>query len=323
MKISAIVPVYNSEKYVSRCIDSILAQTYSDWELILVDDGSMDNSLSILREYEKQDSRIKVIHQSNAGPGIARNTGIEHASGDYIIFVDSDDRVGENYFNLLSRKTEDVIFIDADLVDEDFCLLKEEHMSPYQSLSKDDFLRRQMTGKINWGGCRKAVKKELLLDNRVRFSNHKIGEEAIYSFQILWNAKSYSFIKGSVYEYVNRAGSQSNFQMDDPWGGAALALKEKIIEMDLYSSYANTINAFMITAAAVSLDKMAAIHEYQVYRKLARERIQALQDNMDIQFPVDYHSLDKKALAIYPFLKMKLVTPVYLISRLRRLSRIR
>lgn len=158
MKISAIVPVYNSEKYVARCIDSIIAQTYSNWELILVDDGSVDNSLSILHEYEKHDSRIKVIHQSNAGPGIARNTGIQNATGDYIIFVDSDDKIIDNYFDLLSKKNEDVVFIDIDQVDGRFHLLKEEHMSSYQNLAKDDFLRRQMTGKINWGGAARQSK---------------------------------------------------------------------------------------------------------------------------------------------------------------------
>lgn len=109
--------------------------------------------------------------------------------------------------------------------------------------------------------------------------------------------------------------------MDDPWGGVALALKKKIIEMDLYSNYADTVNAFMIAAAAVSLDKMAAIHKYQVYRKLAKERIKALQTQLDLMYPIDYRGLDKKAVAIYPFLKMKLVTPVYIISCLRRMSR--
>lgn len=318
MKISVIVPVYNSERYVRRCVDSIIAQTYPNWELILVDDGSMDSSLSILCEYEKQDSRVKVIHQENMGPGIARNAGISHATGDYIVFVDSDDRISPDYFNLLSNKTEDVVFIDIDQVDENFHVLKTEHMSSFKNLSKDTFLRQQMTGKINWGGVRKAVKKDLLLDNKIGFSKHKIGEEAIYSFLILWNAETFSFINGSVYDYVNRVGSQSGFQMDDPWGEVALALKKKIIEMDLYTKYANTINAFIITAAIVSLNKMALKYEYRDYRKLAKKRIQNLRQNVDLQYPIDFHSLDEKAIIVYPFLKMGWIAPVYIISRLRR-----
>lgn len=153
MTISAIVPVYNTEKYVAHCIDSIIAQTFSDWELILVDDGSKDGSLEVLKAYEKKDSRIKVIHQENTGPGLARNRGIKEATGTYIVFVDSDDIINTNYFEQLSKETADVVFIDINQVDENFNVIHEEHMSDYQSLSKDDFIRSQMTGKILWGGC--------------------------------------------------------------------------------------------------------------------------------------------------------------------------
>lgn len=321
MKISVIVPVYNSENYIEHCIDSVLAQTHQDWELILVDDGSQDNSLSILQKYAEKDRRITVIHQKNQGPGIARNTGIGYATGEYIVFIDSDDRIGDNYFSLLENKKEDIVFIDINQVDENYKILKEEYMSSYEHLSKDIFLRWQMTGKINWGGVRKAVRRELLINNEIKFSKHKIGEEAIYSFLILWNAKSFSFINGSMYDYVNREGSQSDLQMDDPWGGVALALKEKIIEMKLYQQYADTINAFILTAAIVSLDKMALKYEYINYRKLAKDRIKKYREDMDLNYPIDYKSLDKKAFILYPILKNGWVMPIYIISHLRKTFR--
>ena len=94
-KISVIVPVYNVEKYLRRCIGCLLKQTFSDYELILVDDGSTDKSGTICDEYEKKDSRIRVIHQENSGAAIARNTGLEKATGDFIMFCDSDDIVSE------------------------------------------------------------------------------------------------------------------------------------------------------------------------------------------------------------------------------------
>lgn len=90
-KISVIVPVYNVEKYLSRCIDSIISQTFSDFELILVDDGSTDSSGKICDEYGKKDGRVKVIHKRNGGLSSARNCGLENAKGNYICFVDSDD----------------------------------------------------------------------------------------------------------------------------------------------------------------------------------------------------------------------------------------
>ena len=89
--ISVIIPVYNVEKYLSRCIESVLNQTYRNLEIIIVDDGSTDDSLNICRRYEKKDKRIKVIHQDNGGLSSARNKGLMNSTGEYISFVDSDD----------------------------------------------------------------------------------------------------------------------------------------------------------------------------------------------------------------------------------------
>ena len=89
-KISVIIPIYNAENYVGRCIESVQAQTYNNWQMILVDDGSKDKSLEICQKYADVDDRISVIHQENAGPGIARNTGIAKASGNYVVFIDSE-----------------------------------------------------------------------------------------------------------------------------------------------------------------------------------------------------------------------------------------
>lgn len=99
--ISVIVPAYNSEMFIGKCIDSVLAQTYSNWELIAVDDGSRDNTFGILKKYAEVDSRIRVIHQENQGPGIARNTGIAEAKGNYVVFIDSDDYIERIIFNSL------------------------------------------------------------------------------------------------------------------------------------------------------------------------------------------------------------------------------
>lgn len=100
-KISVIVPIYNSEKYINRCVDSILAQTFRDFELILLDDGSMDQSGRICDDYAEQDSRIRVIHQKNQGQASARNTGIRLASTEWIAFVDSDDVIQPQYLEFL------------------------------------------------------------------------------------------------------------------------------------------------------------------------------------------------------------------------------
>lgn len=107
--ISVIVPVYNVEKYLSRCIDSVLMQTFTDFELLLVDDGSPDNSGMICDEYALKDVRVKVLHQENKGLSGARNAGIENSVGNYVVFIDSDDYVKDNYLcNLLQILPDDI-----------------------------------------------------------------------------------------------------------------------------------------------------------------------------------------------------------------------
>ena len=109
-KISVIIPVYNTEKFLHRCIDSILTQTYTDFELLLIDDGSKDSSGSICDEYAEKDSRVRVFHKENGGVSSARNLGLDNAWGEWITFVDSDDYIEENFLKSFDGN------LDADLV---------------------------------------------------------------------------------------------------------------------------------------------------------------------------------------------------------------
>lgn len=152
MRISVIIPVYNAEKYLQPCVDSVLMQTYKDFELILVDDGSKDGSGAMCEKIASQDSRVHVVHQKNAGAGAARNAGIKTAKGEYIVFVDSDDMIEPEYMELLSKQNEDLVFIDVDRVDEKGKVLGKEYLSKYKGFPKDEILRSQMTGRVAWGG---------------------------------------------------------------------------------------------------------------------------------------------------------------------------
>lgn len=104
--VSIIVPVYKVEEYIARCVESILAQTYQNMQIILVDDGSPDNSVQICQEYAKDDNRIEIVRQENQGVSVARNNGIDHAAGEYICFVDSDDYIMPNYVSRLVESIE-------------------------------------------------------------------------------------------------------------------------------------------------------------------------------------------------------------------------
>lgn len=151
---SFIVPVYNASKYLKKCVDSLLSQTYKNWEAIIVDDGSQDNSWCIIQEYAQKDCRIIPFHQNNTGAGAAHNKAIVMAKGEWIVFVDADDYISSDYLSLLSEKTSgnDLVFIDILRVSEDGKTIEKQFMSKYAELSKDSLIRGQITGYINWGG---------------------------------------------------------------------------------------------------------------------------------------------------------------------------
>lgn len=325
MKISVIVPVYNAEKYLSKCIDSVIAQTYADWEMILIDDGSKDDSWNIIREYEKKDHRVIGIQQSNAGPGKARNAGLKKATGDFVVFLDSDDYIDRDYFQLLQDKSEDadVVFIDILQVDPDGKLLAKERMSQYKSYSKEAFQRAMMTGKALWGGVRKAVRLKLIKDHNIEYSALKIGEEALFSFRLFEVAERIDFIdEKPVYMYVNHEGSQSKLTVDDPWGGTVKVLKEYLAEEpERYQKFANTLNAFNVAATIVSIDRMTQMYRGKERKQKIASRMDEYREMHDAMYPIDKKSLVKKASVLLPFLKNGITSPIVLCSKLRKALR--
>ena len=300
MKISIIVPIYNAERFLERCIESVINQEHSDWQLILIDDGSKDDSWPICQKSAILDNRIIAIHQDNKGAGTARNVGIEKATGDYIVFLDSDDYISENYLSLLSSHDEDVVFIDVQVVNTQGDVLRREYMSPFKNYSIDDIIRFQMTGRIPWGGVRKAVKLQLLNKYNIRYSNHKVGEEALYSFNLLNNAKSVAFIEEPLYNYFIREDSLSHTKLDDAWGAVAINLRGYIKSIDEtkqkgYSHYANTINAFIFSAFSGSIRRLCVNYPYFQFLKKAKERRKLFFEQIDKNYPIDYQHLSVKA----------------------------
>lgn len=320
MKISVVVPVYNAEKYLAKCIDSVLKQTYTDWELILIDDGSTDGSADIVDRAAAGDGRIIAVHQKNSGPGEARNHGIDIATGDFLVFVDSDDYLEQDFFLLLEEKAQksDLVFIDVLQITQTGKILAKEVMSVYEKWDKDRILRSQMTGKIPWGGVRKAVSVELLRRNNIRYTTHAVGEEALYSFRVLHAATSVSFIREKpVYYYVNHEGSQSKTLLDDPWGPVASNMTTFLKDNKLYSEYADTANAFQFTAAVVSLDRIARAYSGNERVQKAKQRVEQLLRSYDRSAGIDAGSMSFKAKIFVPFLKIGAVWPVLVCSDLR------
>ena len=319
--ISVIIPVYNAESYLSVCLTSIINQTYHNWELICIDDGSTDQSLNKLHEFAAEDKRIIVCSQKNSGPGIARNVGIDKAHGDYIVFVDSDDYLFPTYLQLLAEKNSDVVFIDVASVDLKGKYLHCEKMSSLRKESQDSIIRQQLTGKIPWGGVRKAVKTKLLNQNHIRYSSHKIGEEALYSFRVLESANSIDYIEDPMYFYVQHDDSQSHLDMDDPWGGVVDQVKEFMLSTDIYPSYKDTVNSFYITATSVSLNRIAIKYGLSKYLDFAKQARQALYEKLDGSASIDYKSMMFSVKIVWLCIKLRILPIIWFLGRLYNMKK--
>lgn len=217
-KVSIILPIYNVEKYLDRCMDSLLNQTLKDIEIIMVDDGSPDNCPQMCDEYAKKDNRVKVVHKKNAGLGFARNSGLDVAKGEYIAFVDSDDYVGLNMYKTLYDRAE------ADKCDAVFCgfrtELKQNKWVYSDEVDADKLWRGKdvqlfMLDMIASGAGVKAerlyqmsvwhsiYKRSIIEDNHLRFvSEREVASEDIpFQVDYLSKANTVAYIKEMYYSY--------------------------------------------------------------------------------------------------------------------------
>ncbi|MDR3340307.1 MAG: glycosyltransferase [Candidatus Symbiothrix sp.] len=215
-KISVIIPVYNVELYLSDCLNSIMSQTLKAFELILVDDGSTDRSSEIMNFFAAKDSRIKLISQSNKGVSVARNTALLQASGDYILFVDSDDMIVYNALEVLYQQAIDN---DADLVKgEMLAFLSDGALLPYYPRDKSlngatpipGYLAyRQLMSKGNFHpeSCLFFVKRAIIMNNRLFYKENILHEDELWSVKTTFSANKVLLIDFNYYLYRQREGS--------------------------------------------------------------------------------------------------------------------
>lgn len=207
-KVSLVVPVYNAEKTIRRCIESILSQTFTDYELILVNDGSTDNSGAICDEYAKQDARIRVLHKDNGGVSSARNLGLDNALGEWIAFVDSDDSVSDTYVsNLLSHSANaDLVISYAEIVHLDNTRRKEDYNSVSVTADYDDLF---IYNDLNWhtSPWAKLFKRSLCGDLRFVEGMH-IGEDLVFLYSYMLKCNNIYVSSDTDYNYyVDSQGS--------------------------------------------------------------------------------------------------------------------
>lgn len=209
--ISVIIPVYNVEKYIDRCVESVINQTYKNLEIILVDDGSSDESLHLCYNWEKEDKRVKVFSKENGGAATARNVGIDSARGNYIMFVDSDDYVSEiiceSLYTKIKQQQADIAICRMEKIEKDRIYPTRLWNYPEKMvvMNRKVALQEFFLDKIDCGPCHKLFSVESI--EQIRFPEGVINEDFVFVYRALLSANRIVFFSDILYHYCFRENS--------------------------------------------------------------------------------------------------------------------
>lgn len=285
--ISVIVPVYNVEKYLERCVKSIAAQTYKDLEILLIDDGSTDKSGKMCDDFQQTDSRIKAFHKQNGGLSDARNYGIEHSAGEFISFVDSDDYIDEKMLETLHRLiTEN----DADLavcsamdVFEGKEVTQVKKIKEF-NLNKVESYKYMLRGDGIPSACNKLYKRQTV--GNVRFPVGKLYEDGFFTPQILKRVEKTAVTSKPMYYYFRRADSittkpfrKGDLDVIEAYDKCVKQVKELCPEALPYAEFRYRNAYFNVLDKMLMRDDCKEIPEYkQVVKYLKKHTVQIVKD---------------------------------------------
>ena len=270
--ISIIIPVYNGSKFISRCLDSILNQTYKNTEVILINDGSTDNSLEIIKEYSNKYKNIKYIDQKNQGASIARNKGIEESKGKYLVFIDIDDYIESDYLEKLcsSIKNKDMVVSGYNRVVGSKTIFSKIPKNTYWSAFKYT---------ATWG---KIYNAEFIKKNNIKFLDDvKIGEDLFFNITVINKTNKIGILEYAGYNYydneesltntINKTAKKRNQQMLHLLNSIDEIFKEtKIDKKYIYFFYLKTIVFYLLTQRGL-LSNKEYYNEYKKYFNFLEE----------------------------------------------------
>lgn len=277
--ISIIIPIYNVEKYLDECLTSVMNQTYKNFEVILVNDGTKDNSIEIVNKFISKHNNIKLVNKENGGLGSARNVGINHARGKYLIFIDSDDYIEATYIEKLYTEIEksksDIVICGINKYYENSkniepVNLEVENNKSYSSL---EAIKLLFTNKIFCHAWNRIYRKELFINNNILFPEGKLYEDILPAVKLISKSKKISFIKENLYYYRIREGaitSSKNIKAIEDYN-YAIDKVNKYISTSVYeeSLKSEKVN-FNISYTLSSLDMLSIYTDYNK-RKFYRE----------------------------------------------------
>ncbi len=262
--ISIIVPVYRTEQYLDRCIESIVSQTYKNLEIILVDDGSPDNCPQMCDEWAKKDNRIKVIHKENGGVASARNTGIENSTGEYIGFVDGDDYIEIDMYKTLIENLE---LSNAEISVCGYHINDETDVNAnIRDVSQFDALKKICMGDYKYGVLwNKLYKREVV--NGIKMPSLKCCEDLLFNYYTFKNAKIIVECDSKLYHYMQNEssivhGSFSIGAFDAVYSKEMILKEEKNTELEDYAVRGLISSCFVVLSGVIQSGKFKEKYEY-------------------------------------------------------------
>ena len=276
-----IIPVYNADKFIRKCIASILCQSFSDFEIVLVDDGSQDDSASIIREYEEKYDIIKGVFKKNGGVSSARNEGIKVATGKYLVFVDADDEVKEDYLAQLYKYSQ-FDYVISGIINRYTNLKKIEDSKDLSSMLKDSkgekinelpkefFIR----GFIHTC-CGKLYKLEIVQKHNIRFPEVRLSEDSFFNIEYLKHIKKWKIVESANYIYIHR---KSDENATAKWGkkdiDIYIRLHEEMLQLPVKKGYVDSTLYSQYLAICLKLLKqnLTQIEKKKQLEKIMRKR---------------------------------------------------
>ncbi len=288
-KVSVIIPVYNVEKYLRQCLDSVVHQTLKDIEIICVDDGSSDSSVSILEEYKKQDARIQIICQKNAGAGAARNAGLRIAKGDYLSFLDSDDffepdMLEEAYQTAETYQADFVVFgSDQFHMDkQDFVsvswVMRMKDIPPYMPFGYRQLTDNVFKTFVGWAWD-KLYKRSFVLEHDLWFQEQRTSNDMLFVFSALVTAKRIAVLNKVLAHQRRGGGASLSVTREKSWHcfyDALTALKQRLISEGIFWELEQDYVNYALHFSLWNLNSLAEPTHTMLQEKLCGEWFEEL-----------------------------------------------
>lgn len=327
-KVSIVVPVYNSRKYIGKCIESILNQTYTNIELIIVNDGSKDDSLSIIEEYAKKDSRIKCINRKNSGVSATRNAGIQSATGRYIMFVDSDDTINKD---TVEDNLKYIVDNDADIVICGFYY----HLTD-ENITKENPIAENFVGTIKefaklWYAkllkaeiinppWNKLIRLDIIKDNNILFDErYSICEDMAFSIDVLRHCGKVVLNNKIYYNYfIKNMGSLVFKFYDNYFEALSNYYKKSLAFCNAYNENKNNLKEIdtVYTNLTIMYIKLICNNDNLTYRE-KKSRMKSIFENEDFVKAMNNGNLNKKKKLIRLFINNRWYGIINLFYKLR------